>query len=161
MNHDTLSILAIICSICSVVIGALLRYAITNRDREVDKRISDLEKDDNSVVGDVKKLTEKQHSDEVSRTRLEGEVKLLAQANGAIDRDLKDIKTSMVSRTEWTEAQSRIESAQARLETKLDTALSIARYRPTPLSMPAAPHHRPLPREEAGLDEYKIPRKDR
>lgn len=162
------SVISLIVGVASAIITALLRYAISNRDSEIDEKLARNERDvkkaidearandrehDRTLQDEVRAMTGKLHDRELAHAKLEGEVKVLSKSHETIERDVKEIKESMVPRTEWREAQDRIESAQSRLEGKLDQAVRLAQWRPTPGQMQAV--RAPLPREEGDLGEYK------
>jgi hypothetical protein len=157
---STAEIVALIISALAVCTTAVLKYAIDRRDKEIDGKLADAKVADHDqktiLAAEVKDITKKHHAIELSHAKLEGEVKVLTKTIEPIESDLKDIKNEMVPRQEWREAQGRIEQAQERLEDKLDKFVNFSQWRPSPSGGMAAAH-RPLPREEGALDEYKAP----
>lgn len=139
-----------------VAIAALARYAVDARDKAVDERVKKLEEKFTKTDEADDDVTERLHAQQLAHAKLEGEVRVLTKSNDAIERDLKEIKDEMVPRSEWREAQERLETSYGRLESKLDNFVRYAQWRPTPGQMPAVTvQTRPLPREEYTLDEYK------
>lgn len=162
---STPEIVALIISALAVCVTGLLKYTIDRRDKEIDGKFADTKTNDEKqkaadddqktkLAGEVRDLTKTLHTQELAHAKLEGEVRLLVKTVEPIERDLKDIKSEMVSKQEWREAQSRIEQAQERLEDKIDKFVNFSQWRPSPSGgMPAV--RRPLPREETALDDYK------
>lgn len=155
--------------ILGTLLGAILKYTVDKRDREIDRRFEELVKKHETAVTDARKtddettkklaeevkvLTQRQndeakalltktHEAEVARIKLESEVALIRKGNETIDRDLVEIRNEMVPRKEWQERMDR-------LEEKLDNFARFSRWSP-PAGIPRV---QTIPREE-DIDEYK------
>lgn len=169
MSGIDVELLSAVTSGLAVVACGVLKYAIDRRDKEIDEKLKEAKLADDKqkladdeqkkqLIAEVKELTKQNHVIELEHAKLTGEVKVLIKTIEPIERDLKDIRDDMVPRAEWREAQERIESAQGRLETKLDNFARYQQWRPTPSGgMRSQPQS--IPREEFGIDEYKTPEK--
>jgi hypothetical protein len=96
-----------------------LKYAIDQRDKEVDRRLKEGEEASKTHERDLKDATERLRQEEMRSIRLEGEMKLQSQAHSGLTDDLNSIKNNIVSRQEWESRMSAVERMLQQILTQL------------------------------------------
>jgi hypothetical protein len=85
------------------------KYAVAQRDKEVDRRLDNGEQKVSIGEVDIKKLVENLHADEIKTVKLEGDLNFLRHAHDGFDRQLGEIRENIVTRQEWESRMSAIE----------------------------------------------------
>ena len=118
---------AIISGILSVVFGIVLfalKYAVAQRDKEVDRRLDAGEKLSAANAEELKGQAERMRNQELKSNTLEGDLKLTNQAHTTADNDIDDIKKSMITRQEFDRGMTSIEGMLRQNSTLLSQILS-------------------------------------
>jgi len=102
-----------------------LKYAIDQRDREVDRRLKDREELSKSHDLDLKAVSDRLRQEEMKSIRIEGDLKLQSQAHNGLNEDMNAIKTNMVSRQEF---EQRMASLERMIQQVLNQMTTQSRY---------------------------------
>lgn len=97
-----LGFFGVVLSVTSMIVLALGRIAVANREKELDRRIDE-------VTKDHKATDTRLHAEEKATIRQDGEIKLVQQVHRNLARDIEDIKTYMVTKAEFNQLEKGIE----------------------------------------------------
>jgi septal ring factor EnvC (AmiA/AmiB activator) len=91
MQVDLSTVLGAFASVISVAVAtwfAMARYAIAQREREIDRRLDDCR-------DESKKLNERLHTEEKATIRQDGDVNRVRDSHGTLAADIEEIKRTM------------------------------------------------------------------
>lgn len=94
MQVDLGTVLSVASVVMSAILGAwvaLARVAITNREKEIDRRI-----DEGRTKAD--NIDNRLHTEEKATIRQDGEILLVKQSNSDVKTDIDEIKRTMVTK---------------------------------------------------------------
>jgi hypothetical protein len=97
MQIDISTALGFLATVISVAVGAWFataRYAISQREREIDRRLDDCR-------DELRKLNERLHTEEKATIRQDGDVARVRDSHGTLLCDIEEIKKSMVTKSEF------------------------------------------------------------
>lgn len=97
MQIDISTALGFLATVISVTVGAWFataRYAVAQREREIDRRLDDCR-------DESKKLNERLHTEEKATIRQDGDVNRVRDSHGTLVSDIEEIKRTMVTKVEW------------------------------------------------------------
>jgi hypothetical protein len=109
-----------------------LKYAIDQRDKEVDRRLKDREDLSKEHDSDLKVVSERLRQEEMKSIRLEGDLKLQSQAHNGLTDDMDSIKNNMVSRQEWESRMASVERTLQQILAQITSSRSSGGYRSVP-----------------------------
>jgi len=91
------TVLGFLATVISVAVGAwfaVARYAIAQREREIDRRLDDCR-------AECRVLNDRLHTEEKATIRQDGDVNRVRDSHGTLVNDIDEIKKSMVTKTEF------------------------------------------------------------
>lgn len=97
MQVDLSTVLAILSTVLTIGFGAWLataRYALSQRDAEINRRIE-------GVVADAKAIDQRLHVEEKATIRQDGDLLRVKDTHSNLAEDLQEIKRTMVTKAEW------------------------------------------------------------
>lgn len=114
------SVIAVVVALFTTVMAGLTRYAVAQRDKDVDRRLLVLE-------ASTAVLLTAQHATDLAVRGLNGDMALVRQSHQGFDGDIRQIKESMITRSEW-------ETWREALDKRFDDLVSAVRgaLRPQP-----------------------------
>ena len=102
MRVDLTAVLSLFSGLFTVALGlylAMARYAIANREREIDRRIDDIRALADAKLGalerEVHTLQERLHNEEKATIRQDGDVNLVRQGHNDIKSDMDEVKRTL------------------------------------------------------------------
>lgn len=96
MQVDVSTALGFFASVISVAVAAwfgVARYAIAQREREIDRRLDDCR-------NECRQLNDRLHTEEKATIRQDGDVARVRDSHGTMVSDIEEIKRTMVSKSE-------------------------------------------------------------
>lgn len=118
---------AVISGVLTTVFGVVLfslKYAVSQRDKEIDRRLDTGETASLKHDKEIEINKERLHIEEKKSVEIDGKLKLVDQTHNTFSCDLDEIKKSIVPRQEW---ESRMTSIDRTLE-KILTRIEPSRY---------------------------------
>lgn len=112
MQVDITTVIGIISTICSLGLGAWLavaKVALTNREKDIDRRLDDLR-------GDLRGIDTRLHAEEKSTIRQDGEIRLVQSTHDNLTSDMHEIRRTMVTKAEFAQLGRTTEQILARLD---------------------------------------------
>lgn len=141
MQVDVSTVIALVSAICSFALGAWLfvaRIAISNREKEIDRRHDELRKRQ-------EEMDLRLHTEEKSTIRQDGDLRLVQNTHDNLANDLQEIKRTMATKAELQHINRTTEQILARIDGRPSPrGFPSGGY--TSTSEPASP--KPIPRRE-------------
>jgi len=129
MQVDLTTVLSVLSTIASLGFAAWLttaRYAWSNREKDIDRRIEDVR----SLAAAV---DTRLHTEEKATIRQDGEISLVKQTHGNIDDDVQEIKRTMVTKVELQHLIRTTDQILQKIEGRRYTPPAIGRVDPSEL----------------------------
>ncbi len=101
--------IATILSIASMIIVSLGKIAVSNRERDIDRRLEDL-------VKKAEGIDQRLHGEEKATIRQDGEIRMVRQHHEGVTDDINEIKRNMVTKVEWVQLEKVMERLTAATE---------------------------------------------
>jgi DNA repair exonuclease SbcCD ATPase subunit len=105
MQVDLSTVLGLAASAASIIVGAwlaIIRYAIAQREREIERRLDDCR-------DETRKLSDRLHAEEKATIRQDGDVKLVRGAHENLAADIEEIKRTMATKTDTSNLDRHIQ----------------------------------------------------
>jgi hypothetical protein len=132
---------ALLSGVLTIIFGILLftlKYAIAQRDQEVNRRLGERESQSNEHSNDVKAVLERLRLEELKTVKMEGDLKLTNQAHDGLNNDIDDIKKTMITRQEFELRMTAIERMLQQILSQLQPSTRYSQGRfPSPASDPS------------------------
>lgn len=93
MQVDVSTALGFLATVISVAVGAwfaIARYALSQREREIDRRLDDCR-------DELRKLNDRLHTEEKATIRQDGDVNRVRDSHGTLAADIEEIKRTMAA----------------------------------------------------------------
>lgn len=114
-----------VAAICfTAVVGlvvALLKYAQSQRDALMERRLNELEDKYADLLSAGKDIDMRLRTGEIQWAKFEGELKLLSQNHDHLDKSLSEIKDAIVPRAEWEHRMTAVEKLLMQIQQSLVT----------------------------------------
>ena len=118
MQVDAGSAIAIGGAVITLYI-ALAKWALTTKEKEMERQLTDHAKAIAAIDTETESIKTNAHTCEISRIKMEGELRLTQQANQTIYQDVEEIKASMVRRPEWDTRMQALEQVMHEVQKDL------------------------------------------
>jgi hypothetical protein len=105
-------VLSIIVSILTLVIGALMKAALSNRERELDRRID-------TMGARMDLVDTRLHAEEKATIRQDGKIEKVEEADLRFQSDVAEIKATMARKVDVEKMESHIAAGFARVDAAL------------------------------------------
>lgn len=134
MQVDVSTVLGFLATVISVAVGAwfaIARYAIAQREREIDRRLDDCR-------NESRQLNDRLHTEEKATIRQDGDVSRVRDSHGTLVSDIEEIKRTMVTKVEFLS----VERAMNQILTEVQRGRSGGAYSAVPQAFPKKPEPR-------------------
>jgi hypothetical protein len=134
------TVLSMVVSALSVVIVGLARFGLVAKEKDIDRRID-------NVVGDVKMIDVRLHTEEKATIRQDGNIRLVEEADTRIREDLDEIKLMMARKEDIRAIERSVETMSANLMREINNLRSPPRAGQYGYQMPSGQMHSPEPKK--------------
>lgn len=91
----------------------IVRYAINQREKEIDRRIGETQKSQatssRECTRELRSLADRLTTEEKATIRQDGEIRLVNQNHDSLTSDIEEIKRTMVTKSEWEPRMTALE----------------------------------------------------
>lgn len=127
MQVDLGIVVTVIGGVFAVFMG-LSKYALTSKEKELERQFSDLLKACNKQGDELDNLKKQFHTQQLTVKEMEGDLKLARLTNVTIEKDVEEIKSTMVRRQEWDTRMEALEKMMHEVQTDIRRLLPGSRY---------------------------------
>jgi len=125
--NQGINITALISAAVSAIVGialVALRYAIGQRDKDVDRRLSGQETTAKETETDQKAIAERLRLEELKSVAMAGDIKVIQNNHSGLDQEMRDLRENIVTRGEWEARMTSLEARMTGIERMLQQILS-------------------------------------
>lgn len=106
----------------SIIVGIALmalKYAISQRDKDVDRRLADQEAGARESTTDQKAIAERLRLEELKSVAAAGDIKVIQNNHSGLDQEMRDLRENIVPRQEWESRMTHIERMLQQILTQI------------------------------------------